>query len=268
MFANDFSRWHRAASWTSLLMILAALAPASQAQTIKEISDLQKAKVLADLKKQLAQANEAAMGSVVAMAPRAPAPAAPAFAAVAPRVVEDEPRAALAVTAIYGVGDALTAAVSDNNSRSVRMAVGERTASGWLVEGITRSGVTFSRVLPPRAAPPAEPSKASGKPNAANARGAASQRGNSNSNSSARPRPEISSASAAPAPAAPPEPRVRRVFISWAPSDSAPVARPMVGLPTQLPAFPGQGLPSYPAPMPFAPIPLSPPAAPARPAGG
>lgn len=259
MFANDFSRWHRAASWTSLLMVLAALAPTSQAQTIKEISDLQKAKVLADLKKQLAQANEAAMGSmgsVVAMAPRAPAPAAPAFAAVAPRVVEDEPRAALAVTAIYGVGDALTAAVSDNNSRSVRMAVGERTASGWLVEGITRSGVTFSRVLPPRAAPPAEPPRA------------ASQRGNSNSNSSARPRPEASSASAAPAAAAPAEPRVRRVFISWAPSDSAPVARPMAGLPTQLPAFPGQGLPSYPAPMPFAPIPLSPPAAPARPAGG
>lgn len=111
----------------------------SHAQSVDEITELKKKQLLAEMKKGTVEERPSAV--VVIQQPKIkPAP-------VEPKLNVPD----FGVVSIAGKNPAsLTAVIFENGSRNVRISVGETTPSGWLVERITPSGVTFSHALPPK----------------------------------------------------------------------------------------------------------------------
>lgn len=138
MYANDLKAHLRNNLVTIVgALFFLALASVAHSQTLSEISDLQKAKVIADLKKQIASANDATPQPASAGAIQA--------SSQALRKVESEQSPAPSVLAVYGTGDELAAAISESGGKAIRVKAGDRTPEGWVVERITRSGVSFVR---------------------------------------------------------------------------------------------------------------------------
>ena len=98
-------------------------------QTIDEIADLQKQKTVSELRTQMKQ------------------DAPPAALEVRPAVVRVQQQVPPpAVVSIFGVSaDNLQASISEGAAPNIRVRVGDETPSGWTVERISRSAVTFAR---------------------------------------------------------------------------------------------------------------------------
>lgn len=114
----------------TLVAMLSTASASTLAQTIDEIAELQKQKTVAELRGQIKSESPAPI----------PVEARPTVVRAQP------PLAPPAVVSIFGLNpDALQAAISDGASQNIRIRVGDETPSGWTVERITRSAVTFTR---------------------------------------------------------------------------------------------------------------------------
>ena len=111
----------------------------THAQSVDEITDLKKKQLLAEMKKNTVEERPSAV--VVVQQPKIkPVPEIPKL------IVPD-----FGVIAIAGKNPAaLSAVIHEGGSRNIRVNVTDTTPSGWLVERITPSNVTFSHVLPPK----------------------------------------------------------------------------------------------------------------------
>lgn len=135
MYANPKSRrFAQVALVTALFGSLCA----SHAQSVDEITELKKKQLIAEMKK--GTVDERPSTVLVVQQPKvAPAPETPKL------TVPD-----FGVVSIAGRNpSSLTSVIFEGNSRNIRVVVGDMTPSGWLVERITPSAVTFSHALPP-----------------------------------------------------------------------------------------------------------------------
>jgi hypothetical protein len=135
MYANPKSR--RFAQVALVTALFGALS-VSHAQSVDEITELKKKQLIAEMKK--GTVDERPNTVVVMQQPKvAPTPEAPKLA------VPD-----FGVVSIAGKNpSSLASVIFEGNSRNIRVVVGDMTPSGWLVERITPSAVTFSHALPP-----------------------------------------------------------------------------------------------------------------------
>jgi type IV pilus biogenesis protein PilP len=138
MFTNPETFLTHARTLAQVLIGCCLVWHAAQAQTIDEITDLQRQKVLAELKRQVRDEvrKDADTDSLFRPPPiSGPRVSPQPDAAVPPEVV-----------AIFGVrSDSLVAVVNEPDARNVRMRVGDSTPGGWTVEKISSSAVTFTR---------------------------------------------------------------------------------------------------------------------------
>lgn len=136
---------------------LAALCGTVAAQTIDEISELNRQAVIAEAKSKIEAAKRAGGGSVSTPTPPAsgvpgiplgagqpvgaPAPAAPAWKAVPPK---KERTPAPVLMAIYGVGGNLIAELSDAGFEG-KYREGDKTPNGWTISRIEKRNVIVTR---------------------------------------------------------------------------------------------------------------------------
>lgn len=132
MYANR----NHLASWLCFVGVLGINSAA--AQTLDEITQLQRAKVAAELSKKQQEAMPIAS---VTLAPMTLAQGG-ALASAGRTAQEPAP----IVVAIYGLASNLSAAIMQSSGeRPLHMREGEQTPSGWVVQRITPSGVHFVR---------------------------------------------------------------------------------------------------------------------------